>query len=424
MKFLKFALPAFLILTAAASAQDAAGHDHHNHDAELNERDIQSLQQFVSTKRAIDLKEKVDHLEIAGDVRFEWRHMTERDRRGEIRGAGFTHLIDPDTGGRIPRRPDKNDLPIGHNDFDVEANLYFNYILEKAWAKMQIEFDNSAGVDNAVICACDRRKNRFLGSGNCDDICLERAYMGYNVFKDCGRLDIELGRRHLYDVFDSEMQFLSRFDGILFNYSNHLGFADWYLHAIAFLIDQRVSHFGWGFETAFLNIKDTGVDLSYSFIDWRKRGLDHCGFHNPRNFKFANSQWTITYNFAKELFCRPAELYAAFIYNHKREHENKAAYIGFYVGEVEKEGDWSFEVRYEWAQRWAIPYDDQSGIGLGNTLDDLCNYRFLGIAYQGVRFDTLYALTDNLTIQGTIDVAGGPKNHRYSKVEIEAVYAF
>lgn len=423
MKFLKFAL---LVLLVSAGTLSAQVHDHkEGHNAELNERDVQALQQFVSTKRAIDLKEKVDHLEIAGDVRTEWRHMTERDKKSTIRGVGFTHVRDPITHGRIPRRPDKNDLPIGCNDFDIEANLYFNYILEKAWAKMQIEFDNSAGIDNSIFCACDKHKNRFLGSGNCDDICLERAYMGYNVFKDCGRLDIELGRRHLYDVFDSEMQFLSRYDGILINYSDDLGFAEWYVHAIGFLIDQRVSHFGWGFETAFLNIQDSGIDLSYSFIDWRKRGLDHCGFHNPDNFKFANSQWTITYNFNKETFCRPAELYAAFIYNHKRPtRQNMAAYVGFYLGEVEKEGDWSFEVRYEWAQKYAIAYDDQSGIGVGNVLDDLCNYRYLGIAYQGVRFDTLYALTDNLTIQATLDIAGGPRMHRYSKMEIEAVYAF
>ena len=47
-----------------------------------------------------------------------------------------------------------------------------------------------------------------------------KAYMGYNICASgCTRIDVELGRRPLWTVFDSRIQFGSRFDGLLLRYS-------------------------------------------------------------------------------------------------------------------------------------------------------------------------------------------------------------
>ena len=273
--------------------------------------------------------------------------------------------------------------------------------------------------------------------------------MGYNVFCDGSRFDIELGRRNLYNVFDSNVQFLSRFDGLLLKYNSKIEcIADWYLYAAGFLVDERVNHFGYVSEIGFYNIYDYGIDFKYSFIWWPKRGINRCHKHDPRGFRFANSQWTLYYNFDPCVFGgNEAFLYGAFVVNHlahgpikvgndiigkKKFHKtaNKAWYVGLTVGEVLKEGDWSFDVQYQWVEARAIPDNDVSGIGRGNVFGESFTMSGRGNGnFKGVRVEGLYALTDNLTLDTIIDhtVAidksiGGA--HRYSKFELEAIYAF
>ena len=62
-------------------------------------------------------------------------------------------------------------------------------------------------------------------------------------------IDIELGRRNLYDVFDSRVQFLSRFDGVTLKYSNaREGLGGIYLYGAGFVVDEKVNQFGWASE--------------------------------------------------------------------------------------------------------------------------------------------------------------------------------
>lgn len=432
MNLFRYLLPVVLIAgTAAIHGADSF------HDEELNERDTDALRQFINVKRIENVEEN-QNLTISGDVRTEWRHMNEKDHGDQLRGSGGAF--------------DKNCVPISRNDFDIEFNLRFDYVTERAWAVAHLQFDNTAGIERDVDCVCSEKvcggrcqssrgngvshctRHRFLGSGSCDDICLKRAYMGYNIFKDCGRLDVELGRRTLYDVFESEIQFLSRFDGLLLKYSDSWEcVADWYIQAAGFLVDEKTNHFGWVTELGFFNICDSSVDLKYSFIDWEKRGTDRCFNRNPEQFKYKNSQVTLTYHFNKETFCVPAEIYGAFLINHagsqprvkRHSRDNLAWYAGMTVGKVAKEGDWAIDVQYQWVQPNAIAWDDESGIGVGDVLSDVCG-EFPISGYRGWRIDFLYALTDDLTIQAILEAARSlqQRSHSYSKMEVEAVYAF
>lgn len=448
MKYLKYLLLSVitgncLIFQAAYAAPDVQ--DGSRFDEELNERDFDALRDFLKAKRAVDIAERTSDLTISGDVRTEWRHLNETCRGQRLRGHG---AIDED--GR----------PVSRNDFDIEFNLYFNHVYDRTWAVVHVRYDNSAGVDDndhpcffddeeptkccretAIRCFGDPQG--YHGSGHCDDLCLKKAYMGYNIYTEgCTTFDVELGRRgNLYNVFDSNVQFLSRFDGLLFEYDSCWEcVADWYIHAAGFLIDERVNHFAWVVELGFLNIMEAGVDLKYSFIDWEKHGINRCFVRNPRGFRFKNSQIKLAFNFGKEQFHVPVKLYGAFLINHAagklhfgRHHErqNLAWYAGILVGEVRKEGDWAVEFQYQVVQAQAIPDDDVSGIGRGNVLDESFTTcaRAGNTNYEGVRLEGLYAITDNITIDTIIEWSkayqpqiGG--RHTYSKFEMEAIYAF
>jgi len=423
------------------------GQDRSRYLEELNERDWEALRNYIATKRT-DVEEKDDEdgdgcdLTISGDVRFEWRHLNEKgiDLEGEYRSLRGGNAL-------------KNGVPVSRNDFDVEFNLRFDYICEKAWAVAHLDFDNSAGVDpNGHRCECDPQG--FHGSGNCDSICLKKAYMGYNVYT-ChdSRLDVELGRRNLYNVFDSRIQFLSRFDGLLVKYSDKVkDLGDWYWNTAGFVIDERVNHFGWVTEVGLLDICNSGIDLKYSFIDWEKHGRNRCSERSPRGFRYLVSQWTAAYHFDKEnTFGVPTKLYGAFLKNHAKVHvrlplsdkdlctgknpihrkgDPYGWYVGIVVGEVVKEGDYAFNIQYEWVGATAMPDEDASGIGTGNVLNNSFTESGRGNTnYKGVTVEFLYALTDNLSIDSILEFSRQIKRsiggrHHYSKFELEAIYAF
>ncbi len=496
MRFVKY-LVSFLVATGwVATKANAQNIEQETaFDRELRQRDDQPVREFVESKENIDIKEKAQNLEISGDVRFEWRRIEEK---------GIVLIVDPyDCSSfhesdyssfhqqyrsfRGGHRVDNEGIPLSHHDFDVEFNIKFKYDFDRAWAMAHLQFDNPAGIRARRECFGEypvfnrrgdeverqlERDIRFAlkGSGEANLITLKRAYIGYNVWADGKkRFDIEVGRRKLDDIFDSEIQFTSRFDGILFKYASELkNFSDWYGDFGVFLIDERVNHFGYIMEVGLINIKDWGLDLRYSFIDWKKRGTNRCFIRNPLGTQFQNSQFTITYTFFPLSDKLPFEFYSGFLINHAakrkvfthRLKKNLGWYAGLYIGNVDKKGDWAIDIEYIGVQAQAVPEFDVGSIGRGNILNtlltDIVNERFVqsGVSinpeelsdipssgiigyfprggntnFIGWRFEFLYAITDNLSLDFIYEFSneedrhiGG--RHYYADAEIEVIYAF
>lgn len=454
MNLLRYLLPLVAVMGFASSAAFAADPDAESRfDRELNERDFDALREYLKNRRILEAEEKPnDSLVITGDVRTEWRNLVERQDGVNLRGG---------------RNVNKSGVPISRNDFDIEFNIRFDYTCNRAWAVAHLQFDNSAGIDSAD-CICGDSYEKLVknhkkayvnpwqagGSGHCDDLCLKRAYIGYNVYSDaCTRFDVELGRRRLYDIFDSKSQFLSRFDGLLLRFTGSWEcIADWYYKLGGFVVDEKVNYFAWATEVGFMNIFDSGFDLKYSYIDWVKNGRNRCGFRDPLGSKFRVSQWTGYYHFNPDIIHQPAYVYAAFLYNHAARRtilthyrkENVAWYAGFRIGEVDKEGDWAFEMMYQLVQAQAVPDFDVSGIDRGNVMDDCFTSAIFiptedggyyifprrgNTNFKGWRFEALYALTDNLTLNPQLEWDNAEdKNiggkHYFSKFELEVIYAF
>lgn len=455
MKAIRYWLP-IVIAIGFAHTQLSAGPCDCNFDEfsdELDERDFEAVTEYINTKRTIDLEEKVTNLAISGDIRTEWSYITEKVNGVHRRGGNARTCSTGNSG-----------TPISHNDFDIDLNLYFDYKCERAWGVAHIEFDNPAGVqENSKTCGfinfigvdplpvynvCDSRDPYAgHGSGRCDSLCLRKAYIGYNICADGdSRLDIELGRRRLYDVFDSRIQFLARFDGIVARYATQWACTDFYWNIGGFVVDERVNHYAWVTELGAKNIADSGLDLKYSFIDWQKKGPNRCGVRNSPGWQYQNSQWLVAYHFDPDFICSSAKFYGAFLWNHAAKRHNYTDntlanlgyYIGFLFGEVAAEGDFSLDINYQYVEAQAIPDPDNSGIGRGNVLGESftqalpfglpINARGNG-NYKGFRIEGLYAVTDNLSLDAQFQYSkpvnaniGGTFN--YSKFKIEAIYAF
>lgn len=500
------------LLSVQLSAQVRPEQDHSRHLEELNERDWEAVREYLKFKREEDQAKQAPQVIISGDIRFEYRNLHEREVGKTLRGgrfankcgsgqcveglssgssssssrsssSSFSSSSSSDSSGAVEfgddgssssssSHSDRRGFPISNNDFDVEFNLRFDYKGQTTWAVAHLQYDNSAGVDDGELDCCFNPFG-WHGSGNCDDLCLKKAFWGIRLYEDgCERIEFELGRRNLYNLFDSRVQFLSRFDGATLKYFNCWDcIGDWYWYLAGFVVDERVNHFAWVTEIGFLDIVDSGIDLKYSLIDWQKFGRNRCHVVNPRGFKFLISQVTGYYHFNPEFLRVKAKVFGAYLYNHRGRHmayrnfrkhhqvcrtdrdkfridnghafapedthkkiakdQNAAWYVGVLLGEVEKQGDWSFEIQYQWVQAFAIPEDDMGGIGRGNTLDDYITA--IGARgntnFKGWRFEGLYAITDDLTIDTIFEFSqqidrriGG--SHHYSKFEVETIYAF
>ena len=158
------------------------------------------------------------------------------------------------------------------------------------------------------------------------------------------------------------------------------------MKAGAFVIDQRVNHFGWATEVGFLSIGGSDLDIRYSFIDWQKRGKNRCFILDPVGSKFQISQFTLAYEIVPKFLNTNSlfEIYGAFLINTAArknkftdgKRANLGWYIDLYAGNVVKKGDWTFEVIYAYVQAQAVPDFDIAGPGRGNVLGS----RFTDIA--------------------------------------------
>ncbi len=441
MKFLRYLLPVVAVAFGFTASADELSRE------QARQRDYEAITDFIKTKRAITVQEKGGNLMVSGDVRFEYAHINEKHGGQKYRGRGSGSETSQDVSAVVAPNPT--------NDFDVEFNLMLDYKADRTWATVQLQYDNGAGVDKEDSSVTVERNGVSTtysnvagcgGSGTYDHLNLRKAFFGYNILEQgTSRLDIEIGRRSLYHVFDSKVQFQSRFDGILLNYSNSFeGITDFYAKVAAFVVDENVNHLGYVGELGFMNIMDYGIDFKYSYIHWHKEGLNRWHQENAIGYRYNTSQFTVNYNFHPEILKAKAKLYGAFLINHQAagdafytEHGKKRIgwYAGFSVGEIKKQGDWSVDLNYQYVEAQAVNSSDVSGIGRGNVygipfIPGTANGEVGGNAnYKGWRLEGLYAITDNLTLDVKWERSRACHNsigdsHRYNKFEVEAIYAF
>jgi hypothetical protein len=416
-----------MTISSAANAENG-----YSTVTEERAHDVDTVRDFINTKRSIHVDEKSNALEISGKVETKYERRQSQTHGKKQRGKGSSNLNPP----QIPH------TPYPKNEFEVEAALLLDYTAEQSWATIELDFKNDMGireVDHKEDVTC--KKNTLWGSGKLNKIELRKAFLGYNAYEDkAARFDIEVGRRKLFDVFESRIEFDSIFDGLLVKYSNaYDGVGAFSAKIAGFVIDENVNHFGYVGELALLGIADSGFDAKYSLITWDKQGVNRYNHKHARGAEFVNSQALVAYNLDPTVIGNKTRLYGAYLHNHAahKSHRtdgkkaNNAFYAGVTVGEIKKKNDWSFDFCYQYVQAQAIPENDISGIKRDNPRDIsfyACNRQGKG-NYQGFKIESFYALTDQLTLNAFFQRAtdasakiGG--KHRSYKLQLAAIYAF
>lgn len=458
-RHLLFFLTLFYCVPLAAQVDDGCVTD-------IGKVDFPALENFLRAFRTESYADKIPDFKLSGDVRVDF--LSRREHQGPIyfRG-GNAH--------------DRNGIPIPNDIVALKTNLRLDYVNDKTWMVSQIEFDNNAGIEDPGIgCKdCVVCPQLIFGSGFCDYLCLKRCYAGYELWRcEDQKITAEIGRRSLYYVFDSRIQYKARVDGVYAKYSNTYAkyeddrSSNAYLSTAYFLIDKKCNHFGYAAEVGVYNPFDLGFDFKASFINWKKYGLNECGVRNPLGWRFSNVQFNLDYNFREKVYGKDFNIYSAFVVNLAATHEtfnldvdidlvdqitferitatnphkeNLGWYVGFIWGDVKKEGDFSFDCNYQYVQAEAVPECDLRGIGRGNANKETFSRTRRGNSnYKGLHAELLYAITDRLQLDVTWDSSRSVEknvgliivrdqktgqtriynNHIFSRFEIELIHAF
>lgn len=405
----------------------------HDDKTDADADDMEALRRWIRDKRLVTVKEIGGDLSLSGEVRTEFQATNER--RDDVQQRGNQGL------GLKPMYA-----------WDVEVNVMLDYRTDRSWAAIKLEFDNDMG----------------QRSGTVNRIKLEKAYLGGRLVPgDTFTMDAEIGRRYLFNVFDSKVEFSAIFDGLLFRFSKaFFSIGDFYLNAGSFLVNDMTNHYGFVGEIGGLRIANVGLNLKYSLIDWYRPGSEsERGMTNQQNqlanlrYRYLVSQFLAAYQFYPDwIGKRLIKFYGAALTNHLAVpnplaeagvegqafgKQNWGWYVGLSIGLVKKKGDFAIDANYQWVQAQTIPSFDVSGIGRGNAADAGLYTAFNNGSggpttratatgncnYSGFEVEGLYAFTDNLTVQQsfkmsyTLDKEIGP-DLKYRQYEMEFIYAF
>jgi hypothetical protein len=380
--------------------------------------DMEALRRWIRDKRLVTVKEIGGDLSISGEVRTEFQDTSE-----VLNG--------------IRQRGDGGVFPKAQYAWDIEVNIMVDYRTDRTWAAIKLEFDNDMG----------------QRSGTVNRIRLEKAYLGGRIIPgDTFTFDGEIGRRYLFNVFDSKVEFASLFDGVLFRFNKAWdAIGDYYFNIGSLLVNDKTNHYAYVAEMGGLRIANVGLNIKYSIIDWYKPAANE--FNNLR-YKYLVSQVLPSYQFYPEwIGKRLIKFYAAGLVNHLAsgvpqthgKSQKWAWYAGLSIGLVKKQYDWAIDANYQWVQAQVVPEFDSSGIGRGNSAgvgfytvgldgDPASGATTAATAvgggnFKGFEIEALYAFTDNLTVlqnfkySNTLNKNIGPNIH-YKQYELEFIYAF
>jgi hypothetical protein len=380
--------------------------------------DMEALRRWIRDKRMVTVKEIGGDLSISGEVRAEFQDTSEV--LNGLRQLG-QNSVDP-------LRP--------QYAWDAEVNLMIDYKTDRTWAAIKLEFDNDMG----------QRSGSSFGVFN--NIKLEKAYLGGRfVNGDTFTFDAEIGRRFLYNQYESRIEFGSLFDGLLFRFSQAFeSIGNFYFNPAAFIINDRVNHYAFIAELGGLQIANTGLAIKYSIVDWHKPTANQI---EENRYNFLVSQFLSYYLFYPEWIGKKLiKVYGAGLCNHLAAGLEQTGgrkqkfgwYAGVSIGTAKKKYDWAIDANYQWAQAQVVPDFDCLGIGRGRMGGNGLYVTSAGTAttqanaggrtnYKGFELQGLYALTDNVVIEQsfkystTLNKNIGP-DARYKQYEIEFIYAF
>ncbi|WP_348663499.1 hypothetical protein [Chlamydia vaughanii] len=356
---------------------------------------LDEVKTYLDSRGFVETRKRGGVLRLAGDVRAKWIHSRE-----DIKN---------------PTQPDKY-KPLPVNRYRSEFHLYVDYNAGKTWLTSKMNWAAIAG-----------------GESTAAGLDINRAFLGYRFYEDpTTRANIfaEIGRSSLGDIFESEVQFNSNFDGIHLYGSRRLSERYPYnviIHGGPFVVNMTQKHYAWVVE-GIINKLPGNFAFKCSVVDWNSfspaetpNTAKATGTPTAKlKYKYCVWQWLVGKHSQMPWFHgkkKPLYVYGAYLMNTLAkatkttldEKQNKAWFIGGTLGGLRKAGDWSATVRYEYVEALAIPEIDVSGIGRGNQLKFWFAQAIAGnydpkeangfTNYKGASYLFMYGITDSLSFR-------------------------
>lgn len=394
---------AFSSVVAASMLQPVAMHAaDYDLGSMSDSRNMKSLREYVDSQRNISIFQKGGSLLIAGDVRFDMNYVQEK-RAGTNVNKGTT--IHGNAYREIPSL-----------SFDAKASLSLKYTAQKSFADILLKASHNTGWDTenysvasgAIPFDYDSFKPTKSG------LKVEKALFGTDLVKDESQsLSVEVGRQRLYDLFDSRITFMQKFEGVALKYKNVFeGVARLHTTLGGMIISDRAHHYGFAGEVGLGQIADTPFGLKYAHYKISKSGNYSDGSpadttltrdtykYYDKAYNYSVSHLLAYYDTSLDyMVSAPLKLYAAYAYNHdavsRSEFGSKkkphAAYGGFTVGDVKMPGSGYLDVIYQYVQAESVPELDNCGAyygmnqtGIPNVVTPTAGYtNFKGFAING-----------------------------------------
>lgn len=168
---------------------------------------------------------------------------------------------------------------------------------------------------------------------------------------DSSQFLAQIGRTKISNIFDSEIQHESYFNGISAVYSNK----DLLVKAGQFLIGSQNNQFGLIGEVSYKLDQYLPLTLTYSVSDWHSS--------DP----FVVSQFSAKYELTN--FSIPVDIYAAYLCNHKKSKHEIAAYAGVNISGNAYDHDWNIDLNYQYCGKNAIPRYDMTSQFSGSRVN-------------------------------------------------------
>lgn len=311
------------------------------------------------------------------------------------------------------------------------SNSYF--------ANLTVDYDYSFGRFSLVARTSFRNSGGLFG-GTARNFELERGYISWRITVRgpfSSRLDA--GRRSLTKIYNSQMQFTGRADGLTFINS--------YLWDKVF--DARVTGGiyifsvprGFGLLRAGLfNIADLGFYFDFAYSYWGDNRPP--GATNNINIKYNLTQYLVGWDYKPKWLNKDIKVFGALIKNvgatanflTNGSKESMAGYVGLQLGSAKKQGNYSFQFMLQTCALQAIPPWDMDGIGIGRapvtvfTATNIANAN-TNTNFKGWEGAALYAVTDQLTLTMKLQrsvtrnqAIGQPKNFTTYKLETQYIF--
>lgn len=350
---------------------------------------------FVSGRR------KEGRLIFAGDLRTRWIYSKEQYK-------------DPVN--------DKLDI-VPTNLYRLDFNMMIDYSTDRSWLSSKMQWVSFAGPEN-------------VGSG----VNIDRALIGYHFYDLTDKkFFIEIGRATLDNLFESELEFDSTFDGIHLYYSSPLPGkrqGEVVVHGGPFVVEMKSGHYAWVVEAAAQKLPGD-ITVKGSLIDW------HNFTQATVKYEFLVGQVLLGHT-RKVTFkskTMPLKLSAAALKNFlaratptsQNKKQDLGYYVGFSLGSASQPRDFLISARYEYLQALAVPENDVSGIGHGNNMKFFF-YEAIGSGadpalangfanYKGIDVSLAYCISPGFLFRGKFDftvpaVAGLGAAFDYKRCEL------